>query len=181
MLWTIPNILTLLRLASLPVLILLFFIPTDWAVWGCLTLYVAGALTDFFDGWLARKYEQVSEFGKFLDPIADKIFVVTILLMLIATDRVENVWVLCVVVILIREFIVAGLREYLGPQGIKLPVTHLAKWKTASQMLAIAFLILGPVVTFTHEIGLILLLIASVLTLITGWMYLKSGLKYIIG
>ena len=101
--------------------------------------------------------------------------------MLIATDRVENLWVLCVVVILIREFAVAGLREYLGPQGIKLPVTDLAKWKTASQMLAVAFLILAPVVTFTQEIGLTLLLISAFLTMVTGWIYLKSGLKHILG
>ena len=99
-------------------------------------LYIIGAATDWLDGWVARRYNQISEFGKFMDPISDKIFVVTVLMMLVATHRIEHFLVLAVIIILIREFLVSGIREFLGPKGISLPVTPLAKWKTAAQMTA---------------------------------------------
>ncbi len=179
---TLANKLTLARLALLPVIILLFFIPTGWAAWTCLTLYVIGAVTDWLDGWVARRYNQYSEFGRFLDPIADKIFVVVVLLMLIAVDRVEGIWVLAVVIILIREFLVAGLREFLGPKGIIVPVTPLAKWKTALQMVATGILIVGP---YIHDgitmLGLLGLTGAAVLTVMTGWNYFKTGIQHIKG
>ena len=177
--WNLPNILTLVRLALLPVLVILFFLPFNWAIWTCLILYIFGAFTDFLDGWLARRHNQVSEFGKFLDPVADKIFVATVLLLLIATNRIEGLWTLCVVLILIREFMVSGLREYLAPKGRKLPVTQASKWKTAAQMLAIAFLILSPITGYAQFTGLGLLFIATLLTIYTGWIYLKSGLQSI--
>ena len=126
----IANILTMARILLLPVIILLLFVHADWASWTVLILYVIGALTDWLDGWVARRYNQISALGTLLDPISDKIFVVTILLMLIATDRIEDLMVLPVIIILVREFVVAGLREFLGPKGVKLPVIVLSKWKT---------------------------------------------------
>lgn len=176
----LANILTITRLALLPPIILLFFIPAAWAAWACLILYVAGALTDILDGWAARRYNQISELGKFLDPISDKIFVITILLMLIATDRIEGIWVLPVVIILAREFLVAGLREFLGPKNVPLPVTHMAKWKTAIQMIATGVMIVAPYMHWTIEIaGLTGICAAAALTAITGWAYLKAGLSHI--
>lgn len=175
---TVPNILTLLRLVLLIPMVGLFFSSAPWAVWVCFSLYVAGALTDWFDGWVARKFNQKSEFGVFLDPLSDKIYVVTIMLMLVATGRIGGLWVICVVIILIREFTVSGVREYLGPKGIKVPVTKLAKWKTATQMGAIAVLILAPLALWIQWSGLALLCAASILTIITGWGYLKTGVKH---
>lgn len=180
---SIPTILTLFRLALLPFIILLLFIPAGWAAWTCLVLYVIGAATDWLDGWVARKWNLVSELGTFLDPISDKIFVVTVLLMLIAVDRIQGIWVIAVIVILMREFIVAGLREFLGPKGIKLPVTKLAKWKTASQMAAIAVLIVAPwfIPPYGMILGLGFLLIAGGLTIMTGWHYLQSSFVHLKG
>jgi len=174
----LANILTVMRLVMLPFMVLLFYIPFEWAAWTCLVLYIIGATTDWLDGWVARKYHQISEFGTFLDPISDKIFVVTILLMLVATGRIEHIWVLNVVVILVREFLVSGLREYLGPRNIKLPVSKLAKWKTAVQMLATGLLIVGPFIWGGQMLGQLLLTGASVLTVVTGWAYLKTGLEH---
>lgn len=171
----LANGLTLFRLGLLPFLIILLFLPVKWAAWTCLILYIAGAISDWLDGWVARRFGQESGFGTFLDPIADKIFVVTVLLMLVATDRIEGVWVLAVIVILIREFLVAGLREFLGPKNVKLPVIPLAKWKTAVQMIATGFLIVGPHVTAGWTIGITGLCAAAALTVMTGWSYLKSA------
>ena len=175
----LPNILTLSRLALLPFMVVLFFIPFEWAAWTCLTLYIIGAATDGLDGWIARRWNQISEFGTMIDPISDKIFVVTVMLMLVATDRIQGLMVLSVVIIIVREFAVSGLREFLGPRGVSLPVSKLAKWKTALQMIALGVLIVGPYVTFGTTAGNLLLLGATALTLITGWEYLKTGLAHI--
>lgn len=174
----LANILTLTRLILLPPMIVLFFIPFSWAAWACLVLYIIGAATDFLDGWVARKFNQVSEFGALMDPITDKIFVVTILLMLVAVERIDHIWVLGVVIIIVREFTVSGLREYLGGKDIKLPVTKLAKWKTALQMIATGILIVGPFFWGGQMLGQILLTAASILTLVTGWNYLKTALDH---
>jgi cardiolipin synthase (CMP-forming) len=175
----LANKLTLLRLLLLPFIILLFFIPGAWAAWFCLALYIVGALTDWLDGWVARQYAQMSAFGAAMDPIADKIFVVTMLLMLVATQKIPGIFTLAVIAILMREFLVSGLREFLGPKGITLPVTPLAKWKTALQMFAIGFLIVGPFVTGAKIIGIAGLCGAAALTLVTGWEYIKASLPHI--
>ena len=174
----LANILTLTRLALLPPMIVLFFVPFSWAAWLCLAFYIIGAATDWLDGWVARKFNQISEFGTLMDPITDKIFVVTILLMLVATERIEGLWVLSVVVIIVREFMVSGLREYLGDKNIKLPVTNLAKWKTTLQMIATGILIIGPYFPGGQIFGQLTLTGASVLTLVTGWGYLKTALDH---
>ncbi|MCB1579304.1 MAG: CDP-diacylglycerol--glycerol-3-phosphate 3-phosphatidyltransferase [Rhodospirillales bacterium] len=177
--WTIPNILTIGRMALLPVMVALFFLPFAWAAWTCLGLYIIGAVTDFLDGWIARRFNLQSEFGAMIDPISDKVFVVTIMLMLVAVGRIDGLMVLSVVIIIVREFTVSGMREYLGPKGVKLPVTRLAKWKTTLQMAALGFLIVGPYVFLATLIGNITLAGAAVLTLITGWGYVKTGMDFI--
>jgi len=175
---TLANILTLARLVLLPFIIILFFIPAKWAAISCLMLYAIGAITDFLDGWVARKFNQITEFGTFIDPIADKVFVVVITLMLIAADHVSGIWILPLLIILIREFLVSGMREFLGPKNVKLPVTQLAKWKTTSQMIALGLLIIAPYYPSANIAGLIMLVIAAVLTVKTGWIYLTTGFKH---
>ncbi len=182
MTWTFANILTVFRLVLLPFIIVLFYIDAAWAAWSILTLYTIGAVTDWFDGWVARRFNQVSAFGTFMDPIADKIFVAAVLFMLVESGRLTGIWVLPAIVILVREFLISGLREFLGPKDIKLPVTKFAKWKTASQMLALGFLIIGPYGTgflaLSPLIGNILLTAAAAMTALTGWRYLRAGFAH---
>ncbi len=151
----------------------------EGAAWVSLGIYVVAAFTDWLDGYLARKMNNVTPFGVFLDPISDKIFVAAMFIMLAGFDRLPGVWLALPMIILMREFLVAGMREYLGPLGIKMPVTKLAKWKTASQMFAIAILIVGPYVPMGLLSGNLLMLVATVLTVITGWNYLKTGFRNI--
>ncbi len=183
MLAQLPNILTVSRIVLLPVLIGLFFIPGAGAAWLALWIYIFCAVTDFLDGWIARKYGSTSGFGTFLDPISDKIMVVSLLMALACFDRLNEGWVIPAIIILSREFLISGLREYLGPKNIKVPVTKLAKWKTGFQMTSLGFLIMGnygdPVVPHTLLIGQLLLTIAAAITLITGWNYVKVGFKHI--
>jgi cardiolipin synthase len=177
---SLPNILTISRLLLLPVIIWLFFMEAWWgaeAAYICFVLYVIAAITDGLDGWIARKTNQISAFGTFLDPIADKIFVATLLILLVAFVRLDGLWIVLPILIMSREFLISGLREYLGPKNIQVPVSKLAKWKTATQMIAVGALILGPYTPGTQTIGEWLLLAATVLTLVTGWSYLKAGLK----
>lgn len=172
---TLPTYLTIGRLLVLP--ILLYCLLSGY-VWWAFGLYVAGALTDWLDGYLARKLNMVSDFGTFLDPISDKIYVAALLLSLIAADVVGVLGLCAILIILTREFLVSGLREFLGPKGIKMPVMVLAKWKTAVQMVAIAVLILSGTLPYAYEAGLTLLCLAAGLTIITGYQYLKTGLAH---
>lgn len=196
MLRHLPNALTISRILLLPVLIGLFFIPGATAAWWALWIYIFCAVTDFFDGYIARKFQTTSGFGTFLDPISDKILVVSLLMALAAFDRLEGIWVVPAIVILAREFLISGLREYLGPQNVKVPVSKLAKWKTGLQMTALGFLVIGDygdgamqnVFGFflpgTDIVGALLtgqflLTLAAIITLITGWNYLKVGFRHI--
>lgn len=179
----LPNILTLGRVIFLPLIIGLFYIPDAWAAWAALGLYTLACITDFLDGYIARKMNIVSPFGTFLDPIADKIFIASLLIVLVGFDRLDGYWMIAAVVILARELLVSGLREFLGPKDIQLPVSNLAKWKTTVQMIALGFLVVGDfgdvLVPYTLEIGQVGVTIAAILTVITGWAYLKAGLKHI--
>lgn len=180
----LPNTLTLGRLIVLPPIVGLMMMETLWASWVALGLYIIGALTDWLDGMAARHYKVQSPFGTFLDPIADKIFVMTIILMLAANGTLHGVWLLCGMLILMREFLISGLREFLGPKNIQVPVSVLGKWKTTIQMIALGFLIMGfrygdPIWPYTSLVGNSGLLIATILTLWTGWQYLKIGLKHL--
>ncbi|HYG90150.1 MAG TPA: CDP-diacylglycerol--glycerol-3-phosphate 3-phosphatidyltransferase [Azospirillum sp.] len=181
MLTSLPNLLTLSRIAIIPPVVGLFYVPEAWAAWTGCGLFAAACITDYVDGYLARAWEQESVIGKFLDPIADKLLVAAVLIMLVAFDRLTGVSVLAAVVILLREVLVSGLREYLAGLNVGVPVTRLAKWKTAIQMVAIGFLIVGdygPASVPSTAIGTVGLWVAAILTFVTGWDYTRVGLHH---
>ncbi len=179
---SVPNLLTLSRILAIPVVVGTFYLSGDYARWlGC-ALFAAAGFTDWLDGHVARRWAQQSELGRFLDPIADKLLVSATLFMLTATGRLPAQAILPALVILCREILVSGLREYLAGLRVGMPVSRLAKWKTAIQMIAIGVLIVGdagwrviPVVA----IGETLLWVAALLTMVTGYDYLRLGLPHI--
>ena len=178
---TLPNLLTLSRIFAMPVLVLLLWHPrpTDFAIG--FVLYALVAITDYFDGYLARAQGTVSKLGIFLDPIADKIMVATVVVMLIVTHVIDGLPVIAALIILVREIAVSGLREFLAELRVSMPVSQLAKWKTTFQLLALGALILAGAVPDQGWIGLFglfCLWAAAGLTLITGWDYLRVGLKH---
>ena len=181
MVTTLPNLLTLSRILVIPVIVGLFYIDGPEARWVACALFVAAAITDWFDGYVARSRNQVSAFGRFLDPIADKLLVVSVLFLLVAFHRVSALSILSALVIVLREIMVSGLREFLAEVRIGLPVSRLAKWKTGIQMVAIPVLLVGDALSLlpTQGIGEVGLALAAVLTLITGWDYLQSGLHHL--
>jgi len=179
--FNLPNLLTFSRMAAIPVLLVLFFVPGDMGRWLACGAFVIAAVTDYFDGYVARTWNQMSELGRCLDPIADKLLVAAVLLLLAFFNNPGILFLLPALVILCREVLVSGLREYLAGVKVRLPVSGLAKWKTAIQMSAIAFLIVGdtgPSWLPVTGIGLGGLWIAAVLTLITGYDYLSASLKH---
>ncbi len=179
----LPNILTVSRMLMLPVIIGLFFVPGAWAAWTALGLYTLACITDFLDGYIARTMNVESAVGKFLDPISDKIFIGSLLLTLAAFDRLHDFWIVPAIIILGREFLISGLREFLGPQNVSIPTSKLAKWKTTVQMVTLGFLVVGDygdiIVPHTLEIGQWGLAAAAALTVFTGWDYLRVGIKHI--
>lgn len=179
----IPNLLTAARLIVLPFCLIFMFINTAWAAWIALFIYTFGCITDWLDGHYARKWNVTSSFGIFLDPIADKIFIVSVIMGLIATGKLDGFWIIPPLLIIAREFLISGLREFLGPKNIQVPVSKLAKWKTGVQMVSLGFLIMGDfgdvLIPGTLAIGYLLITIAAILTVITGWNYLKEGQKHI--
>lgn len=188
--FNLPNILTYARILAVPVVALCFFMEgrlqsSDFARWTALGIFIAASVTDFLDGYIARIWKQTSNIGRMLDPIADKLLVATCLLLLAAdTDRTIAGWSLwAAIIILCREILVSGLREYLASLKVSVPVTQLAKWKTAIQMVAIGFLLAGPagdkVLPHTTEIGIALLWISAIVTLYTGYDYFRAGLKHV--
>ena len=186
---SLPNILTYARIAAVPVVVGLLFWQSLmggglWLRWVALAVFIAAAVTDFFDGYLARAWGQQSSLGRMLDPIADKLLVASCLLMLAAGTTIRGWALLAAIIILCREVLVSGLREYLAELRVGVPVTTLAKWKTFGQLIAIGFLIAGEagekVLPFTIEVGITLLWLAAILTLYTGWDYLRAGLRHMI-
>lgn len=178
----IPNTLTFMRILMIPLMVLFFYMEEAYGstvIFLCFFLYVIAAITDYFDGYFARKLNQHSAFGTFLDPISDKILVSILLITLVAFGHIADVWVILVMLIFAREFLVSGMREYLGPKNITIPVTQIAKLKTTVQMVAIGFLILSGHSPYAHEIGLLLLTLATILTLVSGLQYFFNGLKHI--
>jgi cardiolipin synthase len=174
----LPNLLTLARIVLIVPIVVLLFYWQDWARWVAVLLFVAASLTDWLDGKLARKQGLVSPLGRFLDPIADKLLVAAVLVMLPAVGQLKGLEVIAVILILSRELLVSGLREYLGQKSVVVPVTELAKWKTTVQMAALALLIVAPALgRFWHQLGVGLLWVAVLLTLLTGWGYLRTGLR----
>ena len=184
MLTSLPNLLTLFRIAAIPGIVALFFLESDLGKYLACGLFGIAAITDFFDGYLARAYGQQSSFGQFLDPIADKLLVSAALLMATGFGQIYGLTILPAVVILCREISVSGLREFLAGLQISVPVSTLAKWKTMIQMFAIGFLIVGdagPEALPTRLIGEFGLWAAAVLTLITGYDYLRASLHHLTG
>ena len=183
--WSLPNLLTYGRIVAVPLVVACMFWPQlDAMRWTAFALYALAAITDFFDGYLARAWSQQSALGQMLDPIADKLLVAAMLFMLVADRTIVGPSVVAAIVILCREILVSGLREFLADLKVSLPVSKVAKWKTTVQLLALGFLIVGPagdiVLPHNTQIGLVLLWIAALLTLYTGWDYLRSGIRHII-
>ena len=183
MITSLPNLLTLSRILVIPALVGAFFLQAPLANWVALTLFVAAGLTDWLDGHMARARNQVSGLGRFLDPVADKLLVAAALMMLVFNGHIAGISILPAVVILCREILVSGLREFLAEIKASLPVSKLAKWKTGVQMVAIGFVIVGDAgwhVIPVLEIGLVGLWLAALLTLYTGYDYLRAGLRHMV-
>jgi len=182
--WNLPNILTYGRIVAVPIVAGLLLWGGNGARWTALAIYVLAAISDFFDGYLARKWKQQSSLGRMLDPIADKVLVAVVLLVLCADDILRGGHIWAAIIILSREVLVSGLREYLGELQVSVPVTQIAKWKTTVQLISIGFLIAGPagdtVVPYTTEMGIAMLWIAAGLTLYTGYDYFRAGLRHVV-
>ena len=182
--WNLPNLLTYGRILAVPIVAALLMWGGDTARWAALGIYVVAAITDFFDGYLARKWQQQSALGRMLDPIADKVLVSVVLLVLAADGILFGGHMWAAIIILAREVLVSGLREFLGELRVSVPVTKIAKWKTTAQLLAIGFLIAGPtgdkIIPHTTQVGLVFLWVAAALTLYTGYDYFRAGLRHVV-
>jgi CDP-diacylglycerol--glycerol-3-phosphate 3-phosphatidyltransferase len=184
---SLPNLLTLSRILAVPILVFLLWRPSPIDYAFTFVLYCLVGITDYLDGYLARAWGSISRLGQFLDPIADKIMVAAVLVMLISSRKsnpipeIAGLHIIAALVILLREIIVSGLREYLAVLQVSVPVSALAKWKTTFQLVALGALILGgalPQVPFVHAFGIFCLWAAAALTLITGYSYLRTGLRH---
>ena len=188
MLKKIPNILTIGRIIIVPFFVLAFYLPGFYGDLTACVLFVIASFTDFLDGMLARMMEEESKLGELLDPIADKIIVATALILLVMSGTIKHYEVIAAIIILTREILISGLREFLARGQIKLPVTNLAKLKTFLQMVAIALLLTGEtgnkILNFqdynAQTIGIILLWLSAFLTLYTGYEYLRKGIDHAI-
>lgn len=188
--YSLPNILTISRIVVIPVIFLSIYIHALW--WSVFAgiLFIVAAVTDYLDGYLARSRNETSAFGRLLDPIADKLLVVSALLIIVANQMVDNISYIPVGIIMCREVLVSGLREFMAEVKVGMPVTRLAKWKTGFQMTALSMILLsriwvvnifGEDVMVWGVIGEILLWVAGVLTFMTGYDYFKKSLDYIKG
>jgi cardiolipin synthase len=186
---SLPNLLTYGRIVAVPLVVGCLYSSEilqggEWLRWLALVIFISAGVTDFLDGYFARSWGQQSKLGRMLDPIADKLLVSSCLLMLAADSTIRGWSLWAAIIILCREILVSGLREFLAELRVSVPVTRLAKWKTVWQLIAIGFLIAGeagdrivPVVTL---IGLSLLWLSAIVTLYTGWDYLRAGLRHLI-
>ncbi len=179
----LPNWLTLSRILVIPLLVGAFYLEQPLGSWIAFVLFVLAGITDYLDGLLARRLGVVSTLGRFLDPIADKLMVGAILIMLVAEGWIAGVHVVAAVIILLREILVSGLREHLAELQVSVPVTRLAKWKTMIQMVALGALVWtaggADMGLPAHLVGLVGLWIAAIITLVTGHDYLRAGLKHL--
>ena len=185
--FNLPNVLTYARIAAIPLVVALLFWPGDLSMrWYALGVYAAAGVTDYLDGYLARAYSQQSSLGRMLDPIADKLLIAACLLMLVHDGSIRSWSIWAAIVILSREILVSGLREFLAEVKISVPVSHLAKWKTTAQLVSVGFLVAGAAGDvllpegWTRIIGLALLWVAAGLTLITGYDYMKASIRHLV-
>lgn len=180
----IPNILTVIRIFLIPIILYLIYVDTNYSRWLAFWVYFVSGITDFLDGYIARKNNYLSELGRFLDPVADKLLVITVVVILMYVRELEGWFVVAAFLILIRELIVTGLREYLAEIQIKVPVSKIAKIKTFSQMISLGFIIIGSNNIGQYEIFynsvLILFVFSAFVTIISGYQYVAYGLKYMI-
>src|SRR6185312_10193292 len=193
----LPNLLTYARIAAVPVVVALLYWQSIlegglWIRWVALAVFIAAGITDVLDGYFARMYGQQSSLGRMLDPIADKLLVASTLLMLSAEETIRGWSLLAAVIILCREILVSGLREYLAELRVSVPVSRLAKWKTTWQLVAVGFLIAGDAgdkiasdllkqeVLVITNVGLALLWLSALVTLYTGYDYMRAGLRHMI-
>lgn len=181
---SLPNLLTYARIAAVPVVVGCLYADGDLYRWLAVGLFVVAAITDFLDGYLARIWAQQSPLGRMLDPIADKLLVSACLLMLSAVGTISHLSLWAAIVILCREVLVSGLREFLAELRVSVPVTQLAKYKTTAQLVAVGFLLAGPagdkVVPGVTAVGLGLLWFSAILTLYTGYDYFRAGLRHVL-
>ena len=188
MLKKIPNILTIGRIIIVPFFVLAFYLPGFYGDFTALILFVVASFTDFLDGMLARMMKEESKLGELMDPIADKVIVAAALILLVMDGIIKNYEVIAAIIILTREILISGLREFLAKGQIKLPVSNLAKLKTLLQMIAISLLLSGEtgnkIINFqdynAQTIGIILLWLSAFLTLFTGYEYLRKGIDHAI-
>jgi len=183
---TLPNALTIGRIVAVPVFVAaLYFLDGNLGRWTALGIFTVASITDWLDGHLARAWQQYSRFGAMLDPIADKLLIAAALMMLVSDDTITGIHIFAALIILSREVLVSGLREFLASLNVKIRVTQLAKWKTAIQMIAIALLIAGPaaeqIAPGTTAIGLALLWLAALLTIWTGSDYFFAAVHHASG
>ena len=184
----IPNILTIGRIILVPVFIGTYYLPGAMGDWIPFVIFVLASFTDFLDGLLARLYKEESKLGELLDPVADKIIVASALVLLVMDSTIESYEVIAAIIIMIREILISGLREFLAKAKISMPVSGLAKFKTFIQMFSIAILLTGEsgnrLINFqdynAHSIGIILLWLSAFLTLYTGYDYVKKGIDHVI-
>lgn len=179
----LPNLLTLSRILLVPVFVVAFLLHTETGRLIAFAVFCLAGVSDALDGLAARRLNQGSDFGRMLDPIADKILVATALMMLVADDAIGGYRLIAALIILAREFLVSGLREFLANAAVSLPVSRIAKFKTTIQMIAIGAMILGPIADrIVHgalDMAYGLLWAAAALTVWTGWVYFRAGLKYL--
>ena len=185
---SLPNLLTLSRIFAVPILVFLLWKPAPWDYGITFVLFCIVGITDYFDGYLARAQGQISKLGQFLDPIADKIMVAAVIIMLCASRKadgdapiIQDFNIIPALIILLREIIVSGLREFLAELKVSMPVSRLAKWKTTFQLVSLGALILGgatPAQPWVHAMGVVSLWTAAALTLVTGYDYLRTGLRH---
>ncbi|MBB4197863.1 CDP-diacylglycerol--glycerol-3-phosphate 3-phosphatidyltransferase [Rhodoblastus sphagnicola] len=183
--FNLPNMLTFGRVLIVPAVVACLFWPDEYSLrWTALGLFTVAAITDFLDGYLARIWDQQSALGRMLDPIADKLLVSAVLMILVADGTIKSWSVWAAIVILCREILVSGLREFLADLKVPVPVSAVAKWKTTVQLIALGFLIAGRagelVLPGTVKIGLVLLWLSALLTLYTGFDYFKAGIKHVV-
>jgi CDP-diacylglycerol---glycerol-3-phosphate 3-phosphatidyltransferase len=185
----LPNILTYARIAAVPAVVACLYWQALlggglWLRWLALAIFAIAGITDILDGYFARAWQQQSSLGRMLDPIADKLLVSSCLLMLAADGTIRGWALWAAIIILCREILVSGLREFLAELRVGVPVTQLAKWKTTLQLVAIGFLLAGKagdqIFTYVTVTGLTLLWLSAILTLYTGWDYFRAGLRYLI-